>query len=211
VIVTALRPDARSSGYVVVEVDRQRYGVLPVEVVGSLGLRQGLIVSDELKAKLDAAVSVEGAYRVALRLLGARPRASGELIDKLHQRGHNREAIDAALRRLEDAGLLDDLEFARHFARVRASRGHGRARLITDLLQRGVERTVAERAVDEVIQAEGVDHLEQARRLLEKRLPQIQEQPPKVRRRRMLAYLRRRGLAGYQTRQLLEEMLSQRY
>lgn len=209
-IVTALRPDARSSGHVVVEIDRQRYAVLPVEVVGSLGLRQGLIVGEELKSRLDAAVAVEGARRVALRLLAARPRASGELINKLHQRGHSWEAINAALEKLKGAGLLDDLEFARHFARVRASRGHGRARLVADLLQRGVERTLAERAVSEVIEAEGLDNLEQARRLMEKRLAQLEDLPPKVLRRRMLAFLRRRGLTGYQVRQLLEEMLSQR-
>ncbi|GBD32924.1 Regulatory protein RecX [bacterium HR33] len=209
-IVTALRPDARSSGHVVVEVDRQRYAVLPVEVVGSLGLRQGLILSDELKGKLDQAVAVEGAYRVALRLLAARPRASGELINKLYQRGHSAEAINAALEKLKEAGLLDDLQFARHFVRVRAPRGHGRARLVTDLLQRGVERTLAERAVDEVIEAEGLDNLEQARRLMEKRLSQLEDLPLNVQRRRILAYLRRRGLSGYQIRQLLEEMLSQR-
>lgn len=209
-IVTALRPDARSAGNVVVEIDRQRYAVLPVEVVGSLGLRQGLILGEELKNRLDAAVAVEGAYRVALRLLGARPRASGELINKLYQRGHSAEAINAALDKLKSQGLLDDLEFARHFARVRAPRGHGRARLVTDLLQRGVERSLAERAVDEVIQAEELDHIEQARRLMEKRLPQLDDLPPKVRKRRILAFLRRRGLTGYQIRQLLEEMLSQR-
>lgn len=209
-IVTALRPDARCAGNVVVELDRQRYAVLPVEVVGSLGLRQGLVLGEELKNKLDAAVAVEGAYRVALRLLAARPRASGELINKLYQRGHSAEAISAALDKLKSAGLLDDLEFARHFARVRAPRGHGRARLVTDLLQRGVERSLAERAVDEVIQAEGLDHVEQARRLMEKRLPQLDHLPFKVRKRRILAFLRRRGLTGYQIRQLLEEMLSQR-
>jgi hypothetical protein len=55
-----------------------------------------------------------------------------------------------------------------------------------------------------------LDNLEQARRLMEKRLAQLEDLPPKVLRRRMLAFLRRRGLTGYQVRQLLEEMLSQR-
>lgn len=209
-IVTGLRPDARIPGYLVVEVDRHRYAALPAEVVSALGLKPGLELDDQAKAELEAAVSAEGAYRVALRLLAAKPRASGELRRKLKERGHAPPAVDAALEKLESAGLLNDYEFARHFVRVRTARGHGRPRLIADLLQLGVDRALAEKAVEEVVEVEGVDELDQVRRLVEKRLAQLEDVPPKVRKRRVLAYLRRRGIGGSAIRQILEEMLSQR-
>jgi regulatory protein len=105
--------------------------------------------------------------------------------------------------RLEDQGLLDDAAFAEHFARVRMARGHGRGRLLTDLLARGVDRRVAERAIDGVLAAEGVDELEAARELARKRIGQLGGHPREVVFRRVVAYLARRGFRGREVRELV--------
>ena len=194
--VTGLRPDARASGWLVIEVDGARLGSLPVERVRALGLKQGMKLDADGRARLEAAVQAEKAYAAATRTLAARPRASYELRRRLHAKGHRPGAVAEAVGRLESAGLLDDFEFARHFARVRQERGLGPSRLLTELLRRGVERTIAERAIAEAMEAEGVDPLERVAALARKRAHQLRDVPTAKRFRRVLAYLQRRGHSG---------------
>jgi SOS response regulatory protein OraA/RecX len=105
---------------------------------------------------------------------------------------------------MESKGLLDDAEYARHFARVRLSRGHGPPRILTDLLSHGVERRLAERAIDEVVDREGFDSMEQARLLAERRLAQLGDLPSKKLQRRLLAYLARRGFRGWEVTEVVK-------
>ena len=105
------------------------------------------------------------------------------MLRQLRNRGHNPSAAAEAVGRLEANGLLDDLEFARHFTRVRSGKGHGPARLIYDLLARGVDKRLAERAVYETMDEEEVDPMTQARQLAEKRSAQLGDLPARKKRR----------------------------
>jgi len=196
VIVTRLRPDPRASDCVIVDVDGARFASVPVEALAQLGLDTGAELDEVCRDRLAYLGDVEGAKRVALRLLALRPRAVQEMLRRLRERGHNPSAVAEVVGRLEAQGLLDDAAFAEHFARVRSARGHGRGRLLTDLLVRGVDRRVAERAIDGVLAAEGVDELEAARALARKRMGQLSGLPREVVFRRVVAYLERRGYRG---------------
>lgn len=208
VLVSALRPDPRLPGCVIVEIDGARLASLPIEIVVELGLVSGAeLAPDHYEALLEAA-RVEAARRVALRMLSIRAHAVQDLARKLRDRNHEPQAVKVALERLEAAGVLNDAEFARHFARVRAPKGHGPSRLVHDLLSRGVERVVAERAVAEVAAAESFDPESAARRLAEKRVVSLKTLARPMRRRRILAYLARRGFRGMVIRQMVEEMLT---
>ncbi len=207
-LVTALIPDPRQPGYLVVDVDRARYASLPLEVVHQLELVEGREVQGELAERLRRAADVESAYQVAARLLAMRPRSVYEALARLRERGHNPSAAATAVGRLEAAGVLDDAAYARHFARVRAPRGHGPARLLHDLLAKGVDRRVAERAIAEVLDADGVDAPAQARALAEKRMTQLRDVPPRQRRRRLLAYLARRGFRGREIQEMVSDVLT---
>ncbi len=79
-----------------------------------------------------------------------RPHFTAEIASKLSRRRFSRDAIDSAVRRLEEAGYLDDLEAARGFARERAARSHwGPRRLRAELSRRGVSSEVVDRVVGE--------------------------------------------------------------
>ncbi|HLB37623.1 MAG TPA: regulatory protein RecX [Gemmatimonadales bacterium] len=207
-IITGLTADSRQPGYLVVEADRARYASLPLEVVHQLELKVGLEVQGEQAERLRRAAEVESAHQVAARLLAMRPRSVYDVLARLRERGHNPSAAAAAVGRLEAAGVLDDAAYARHFARVRAPRGHGPARLLHDLLAKGVDRRVAERAIAEVLDQEGVDASAQARALAGKRMGQLRDVPPRQRRRRLLAYLARRGFRGREVQDMVSDMLS---
>ncbi len=206
-IVTALTPDPRQSGYLVVDVDRARYASLPLEVVHALGLAEGVEVQGDLADRLKRAADVEAAYTVAARLLAMRPRSVYELLARLRERGHNPSAAAEAVGRLEAAGVLDDATYARHFARVRAPRGHGPSRLLHDLLAKGVDRRLAERAIAEVLDADGLEGPAQARALAQKRMAQLKGLQPRQQRRRLLAYLARRGFRGREVQDMVTEVL----
>ena len=206
-IVTALTPDPRQSGYLVVDVDKARYASLPLEVVSALGLKKGLDVQGELAERLKRAADVEAAYTVAARLLAMRPRSVYEVLARLRERGHNPSAAAAAVGRLEAAGVLDDANYARHFARVRAPRGHGPSRLLHDLLAKGVDRRLAERAIADVLDADGLNGTGQARALALKRAQQLKGLTPPQQRRRLLAYLARRGFRGHEIQDIVSDVL----
>ncbi len=206
--ISDLLPDPRAPGYLLVEVDGARFASLPEEIVVLLGLCKGKLLDPEAFGELTRVADVEAAHRVALRLLAHRPRAVNEMLRQLRNRGHNPSAAAEAVGRLEANGLLDDLEFARHFARVRTGRGHGPPRLISDLLARGVDKRLAERVVCETIEEEDIDPMTQARQLAEKRSAQLGDLPAQKKRRRLLAYLGRRGYRGYEVDEMVREVLA---
>lgn len=195
--VTGLVPDRRASGYLVVEVDGARFASLSAEVVRDLRIGAGVSLSPEGFAALSRAADSEAAYRVAVRLLAARPRSAFELRQRLRAKGHSVDAVEAATARLRDGGYLDDLEYARNFIEVRVGRGHGRSRILADLQRRGIDRAAAERILASTLDALDVDEREQIERLIAKRQPGLAGLPVDTQRRRLLGYLARRGFGGH--------------
>jgi len=202
---TGLAPDPRQPGYRLVELDRGRFASLPAEALAGLPLRVGDALSDTLLDRLQALADLEAACRAAVRLLASRSRSRADLRRRLVQKQHPPAAADGALARLEARGLLEDRRFAREYAASHALR-RGPARLLRDLLAQGVERDTAEEAVRAALADEGVDPVSAARAVAEKRARQLADLPLEVRRRRLLAYLARRGFQGSEARGLAEEL-----
>ncbi|KPJ94270.1 MAG: hypothetical protein AMS18_03990 [Gemmatimonas sp. SG8_17] len=205
--ITDLRPDRRIPGNLIIELNGARFATLPAEVVTPLGIEVDLELGPDQYERLSRVAEVESAYRVAIRLLAARPRGVNELLRKLRDRGHNPAAAAEAVGRLESKGILDDSTFACHFARVRLSRAHGPSRILTDLLAKGVDRRLAERAIDTVIDQEAIDIQVVARVLAEKRVAQLGGLPPQKVKQRVLGYLARRGYQGYEVREMVDEVV----
>jgi regulatory protein len=206
VILTGLAPDPRQPGYRLVEVDRGRFASLPAEALAPLGLTEGAALAPAVLAGLRALADVEAAQRAALRALARRPHARFDLKRRLVKKQHPPQAVDAALDRLAARGLLDDGRFAQQYAAVRATRGKGPARLVRDLIAQGVDRSVAEQAVGRALAEEGLDPVIEARAAAAKRARQLRDLPGPVRKRRLLAFLVRRGYPGAAVKGLVEEL-----
>ena len=94
--------------------------------------------------------TAEDAYLRALRLLAIRDHGIAELKGKLKAKGFSALAIDAAINRLSDQGLLDDAKFAARWVESALANGRGYgARLLLDLQRKGISRETAHKAVDE--------------------------------------------------------------
>jgi len=203
---TALAPDPRQPGYRLVEVDRGRFASLPVEALEPLGLRLGAELAPAVLDRLRALADVEAAERAALRALARRAHARLDLQRRLVKKQHPPAAVEAALERLALRGLLDDRRFAEQYAALRATRGKGPVRLLRDLQAQGVERRTAERAVRRALEEEGIDPGLEARAVAAKRARQLAGLPAPVRKRRLLAFLMRRGYTGPQLKALVQEL-----
>ena len=206
-ILTGLAPDLRQSGYLLVEVDRGRFASLPGEALTSLRLDIGREIPAAVLARLRELADIEGAFRAALRALTRRPHARRDLGRKLVRKQHPPEAVEAALERLEARGLIDDRRFAELYAAVRATRGRGPTRLVKDLLAQGVDARVAEQSVRRALEDEGLTPEIEARAVAAKRVRQLADLPPMVRKRRLLAFLARRGYAGAAALEVVRELL----
>ena len=203
---TGLAPDPRQPGYRLVEVDRGRFASLPLEAVEPLGLQVGAELGPAALDRLRELADVEAAERAALRALARRAHARLDLRRRLVKRQHPPAAVEAALDRLALRGLIDDRRFAEQYAALRATRGKGPARLLRDLQAQGVERRTAEQAVRRALEDEGIDPGLEARAVAAKRARQLAGLPVAVRKRRLLAFLVRRGYGGPQLRGLVEEL-----
>ena len=203
---TALAPDPRQPGYRLVEVDRGRFASLPLEALEPLTLQLGAELTPAVLNRLRELADVEAAERAALRALARRAHARQDLQRRLVKKQHPPAAVEAALERLTIRGLLDDHRFAEQYAALRATRGKGPARLLRDLQAQGVERRTAEDAVRRALEEEGIDPALEARAVAAKRARQLAGLPVPVRKRRLLAFLVRRGYAGMQLKELVEEL-----
>ena len=207
-ILTRLAPDPRRPEYRLVEVDRGRFASLPADALAGLDLVIGREIHPLVLERLQELADIEAAHRAGLRALARRAHARHDLRRRLLQKQHPPHAVDEALARLEATGLLDDARFAIDYAAAKARRGRGPARLIGDLLAQGVERRVAENAVRTSLAAEGIDPAEAVRALAERRAKQLAGLPQPVRKRRLVAFLLRRGFSGAEVREVVEGLAS---
>ena len=205
-VVTGLVADPRRAEVVRVLVDGRPYCAVPATAAAAVGLRAGVALDSDLLDRLGTLADQEGAYRAVLRALERRSFARAELGRRLVRKGHRPAAVEHALERAEAVGLIDDAAFARSFVETRSTRGRGPARLLRDLLAMGVER----RLIDAAISAhwdEGSDRQAMPRALVTRRARQLGQLPREAKRRRLLAFLARRGFTGPAARDLVREAL----
>ena len=205
-IIEGLVPDPRRPGSTRVVVEGRPAWTVPADIVGALSLVVGTPLRGAIIEELDRAADEEGAFRAGLRALERRGHARQELLRRLERKGHPLPAASAALARLEALGLIDDVAFATNYAATRGERGRGPARLRRDLAALGVERTVIDRAIAAAT-PEHDDPMARARALASRRASQLRGLPRDTRRRRLTAFLARRGYGGSDARTVVDAVL----
>ena len=128
-VITALEPDPRRPGTLRVEVDGLRFGAVSAELASAGELGVGRARDAHLHERLTAAADAEAAFRTLLRALERRSFARVDLARRLIRKGHPRPAVEAAVERAADLGLLDDGAYVQTYVQTRAARGRGPARL----------------------------------------------------------------------------------
>jgi regulatory protein len=192
--ITAITASPRQAGRFHIEVDGSDFATVAIDSIERLRLAVGDPVADIVADALERDAAALKTYDRALNMLASRARSSSELRRQLLRKGEPPDHVHAAILRLEGAGFLDDAAFARGFAH---SKSHGaglaKRRLQQELARRGVDRRVADEAIEEVLDGQDPREVENAERIARKQLRSLMTADPRTRRRRLYAYLARRG------------------
>src|SRR5205085_11320301 len=136
--------------------------------------------------------AIRAAYSDALEMLGRRELSEARIRQRLGRRGHEAAAVDAAVARLRQDRSLDDRRVASAIARTQvALKGRGKLRVLRQIEQVGISRSIAREAADEVFgDIEGDSLLEAA---LAKRLRGRTHVTDDAERQRLYRYLVSQG------------------
>jgi regulatory protein len=190
-VITAIEPQVRAKDRVSVFVDGAFALGLHIEVAESLGLAEGKRIDPAALEELAHREELRRARDAALRFLGVRARSRTEVRRRLERGGFEAAIIEEAMDSLASHGYLDDVEFSRQWVEARSEgRGLGSRRLAAELRQKGIEREVIGEALGQVDPALEV---EQATGLAQKRQSQLKGEEPRAAKRKIAAYLQRRG------------------
>lgn len=96
-------------------------------------------------------------------MLARRELSEKQVRERLARKGHEEDAIDAAVARLRDERALDDARVAEAIARTETSiRRRGKLRVRMQIERAGIDKSIAKRAVDAVFDAIDDDALIEA-------------------------------------------------
>ena len=198
--ITALRYQKHNKNRVNIYLDGQfAFGLAAIEAAR---LHVGQTLGDDDIARLRRRDEVEQAYERALNFLSYRPRSETEVRRNLQKKNVADEVIEEVVERLTRAGMLNDCEFARYWVENRVKFNPRGARALRyELRQKGVPDSIISdtlAGVDEEAAALG------AARAGARRLAHLQ---PADFRRRLGAYLARRGFSYAAVKPVVEEML----
>ena len=133
-------------------------------------------------------------WEVAVRLLAGQVLTTHELRQRLARHGYASDQISVVIARLTASRYLDDVEYARSWARSRAHRRCvGPARLAQELRIKGIAEEHIAGALAEAFGERDVREVAEAAAL--RKLRTFRDLEPEVARRRLAAHLTRQGFA----------------
>ncbi|MEL6497365.1 MAG: RecX family transcriptional regulator [Planctomycetota bacterium] len=207
--VTRLRSIGTDGTSVSVMVGNKSVAKIDASDLEQLQVAAGAEWTADLADQLFDAAAKLAARKHALRLVAARPRARADLIRRLRIAGHADRHAAAAADALENAGVINDADLAEAAATTLASRaGTSRRAIETKLRRRGISAADASKAAGRA--TEDLDEREAAVELATKRASR-QRQPtdPTATKRRLFAFLLRRGFNSDDARYAVEQALKQ--
>lgn len=215
--ITALEPQQHHAERLNLFVDGEFRCGVAVEVAFAAGLRVGEEVDEATLAAVERKDLLWKAREAAFNLLSYRARTEAELRRRLLRKEFPEDVVAEIAADLADKGLVDDAAFAATFLRDRVRhRPRGRMRLVQELRARGVPAETAGAATAELF--EGDDAVSEpalaataARAWLRKNgrpaAPDDDADAFWDARRRLYAYLARRGFAADAIRQATDVVL----
>jgi regulatory protein len=205
--VTGISASARHPRRFEILVDGSTVATLSLDGIERLGVRIGAAYSESLANRVAVEAAALHAFDRALAMLAARPRAARDLERVLVRKGEPAEHVAAAVERLIALGALDDAQFARQFIRGKISgAGLSRRRLQSELWRKGVARDVIDAALSEVFEEDAVDEGAQIAQVAAKKLRTLRSLDAATARRRLYAFLARRGYDGSAIRRVMDAL-----
>ena len=160
---------------------------MELSVILKNGIKVGVEITEERLSKLRIESDFDKAYEKALGLLNRQKYTKKALKAKLKIKGYDNETIEPVIEKLENLGLLSDLDFAQSF--IRSSSNKSRRELENALLIKGVSPQVVAEAIASI---ETSDE-DVACSLAEKFMRYKEKSPENIK--KLIAYLYRKGFS----------------
>ncbi|MDQ2929896.1 MAG: RecX family transcriptional regulator [Gemmatimonadota bacterium] len=205
--ISAISASARHPGRFEILVDGSAVATLSLDGIERLGVRIGVAYGEQMANRIAVESAALHTFDRAIAMLAARPRAARDLERMLVRKGEPAEHVAAAVERLITLGALDDAQFARQFIRAKiAGAGLSRRRLQSELWRRGVARDIIDAALAEVLEEDEVDEDAQIAQVAAKKMRTLRTADPATARRRLYAFLARRGYDGSAIRRVMDAL-----
>ena len=188
-VITAIRVQKHDPGRLNIELDGEfAFGLSRMTAAW---LKVGDRISESRAADLQKSDASESAYQKATRLLDYRPRTEMEIRQKLQQKGFETEEIETVVRRLKNANLVADEQFAKMWIENR-NESHPRSRRMIryELKNKGISEQIIDNALTESEQDSELAMKAASR--YARRLNSVDRQAFQ---KRLSAYLARRGFS----------------
>jgi len=211
VSITDIRESPRRPGRYLLTLSDGRHLVLGVSALADSGAaRVGLTLSPDTLASLQRESTITELADRALGFLARSRRTRRELEQRLRRREPDAALIAASLDRLEASGVLNDIDSADAEAAARLRRGEAPSRVKQTLRQKGIGDREASHAVSKAVEEGGFDELSACKAVAERRMRSLASLGPDVARRRLTAFLARRGFGGSVLHSVVGELFGRR-
>ena len=152
-----------------------------------------------------AARRADRAANVSMNALTRRGMSRWELEQILVSRELEPDEVEAELDRLAGVGLIDDAALAETIVRTHHERkGLGRSALVAEMRRRHID---ADQIEESLAQLDGDSELTRAKELAHKRAPQLRSLDQTTAKRRLTAFLMRKGYSSSVIREAVDEAL----
>ena len=198
--ITAIEVQKRSKDRVNVFLDGAFAFSLGIEVLGERGLNLGQMLSDPQREELVRADLFHKCLNAALRLLSYRPRSEAEMRARLRPR-FEEQAIDSVIIRLKARHMVDDVAFAQFWKENRESFSpRSKRMLMLELRRKGIDPEV----ITDVVEV--IDEEQSAYRAAEKKARPWAKEDYNTFRRKLGAFLSRRGFSNEVANRVVEPL-----
>jgi regulatory protein len=208
--ITALRAQVNDSQRVNLFLDGEFAIGISLNTLAREGLAVGQQIDQAVWERLEATEQADRALQAGMRLLEVRPRSIAELRLRLRRKELPAPAVDHAIERLSELGLLDDAAFSRAWVENRRNfRSRGSLALRDELRRKGVARDLIDATLAEADAGEDAaeQEAERARSLARTALRRYADAPDRFNfQRRMAAYLQRRGFTFETIRPIIDDL-----
>lgn len=195
-IITAIEPRRKSLS--AIYIDGEFALKLDTETVLSERIKPGQEIDDDMLSALIKASDARRAKEKALWLISYRDHSEGELRQKL-SKDFGEEAVDKAILRLMELGLINDESFAKKYAESLSHKHLSQRQIKQKLRLKGIDKDLTSETVEDL----ELDEKEEIRALINKKY--IRKLSDEADLRRTVAALQRRGFAYSDIKSVINE------
>lgn len=195
-VITAIEPRRKSLS--AIYIDGEFAVKLDTETVLSERLKAGMEIDDERLHNLIKTSDARRAKEKALWLISYRDHSEGELRQKL-RKDYGEEAVDKAIERLKELGLISDENFAKKYAESLSHKHLSQRQIQQKLRLKGIDKELTTETIEEL----DLDEKQEIKALIEKKY--INKLSNEADLRRTVAALQRRGFSYSDIRSVINE------